>query len=49
MHASTMGVGSSVHAGGSIPINVHKKKMVMCCNVFMSLLQIFYHSYDVML
>ena len=26
---STTGVGSSVHTGGSIPINVHKKKMVI--------------------
>ena len=26
---STTGVGSSVHTGGSIPINAHKKKMVI--------------------
>ena len=44
--ASTTGVGSSVHTGGSIPINVHKKKMVMCRNDYMSLLHILYDFYD---
>jgi len=47
--ALTTGVGSSIHTGGSIPINIHKKKMVMCWNVDMSLLHILYDSYDAML